>query len=233
MAPVLPHLLGVLGDQAEADVAQTIATIAESLPCEHCRRAEADATKLPRLGKHERRVLLAAPAPDTPRGAHVAPPDNSPATAEAHRRAIRRLTACGLLDNCGTEGLVVERRERRTGLRRRWEVGRRTVRLSPLGQAVVSLLRPVLEAGGRIRWAAHRAALVAHCRKPVGDLLPLFREGLERCREWHKLWTEFSGIGLRMAAPTPEGMRDLTVHGAARLACEHGIEACDKAIGGR
>lgn len=126
------------------------------------------AASLPRLGKHERRVLLAAPPPD---GDSVVVPPAGPGRAadEANRRAIRQSLGSGLLW-VGWQATEVETKGRAYSWGR-WrpvvrEYHKRAVWLSPLGQAVVNLARPELQSGRPIRWEKYRAAAVAECRRP-------------------------------------------------------------------
>jgi hypothetical protein len=124
-----------------------------------------------RLGRCARRILLLAPRPDEEPS--VIPPHGaSRAAAESHRRAIRCLAANGLVDLTWTTEVVTTNQVRRTpgviwdqdaGVYQtvgpdespvRRTVQRRTVRLTMLGDSLVDRLRPILENGRRIRWAA-------------------------------------------------------------------------------
>jgi len=126
----------------------------------------------------------------------VAPEGPGRAADEAHRRAIRRLFAAGLLW-VGWRRVYVETR---TQTKARWEhmAGRwwqtggqpirreyrkRAVWRSPLGQALVERLRSQLEAGARIRWSAHRAALVSACRRSTDELLSMFQTEVQQDAE--------------------------------------------------
>src|SRR5215212_4087838 len=84
------------------------------LPCGACRKGEQDARNLSglRLGRHERRILLAAPpgskcgwrddSPGEPTfpgaGRVIYPDDPSRAAEEANRRALRKLEHVGLVE---------------------------------------------------------------------------------------------------------------------------------------
>lgn len=122
------------------------------------------------LGRCARRILLLSPRPeDEPQ---VLPPErDSRASAESHRRAMRRLADLGLVELSFKVEQVPTRREKLAG-QLQWDgeagvyragepcsipvrrsVEKRAVKLTPLGALVVDRLRPVLETGERIRWA--------------------------------------------------------------------------------
>lgn len=174
---------------------EALGAVEANLPCSWCRGAEYYAQHLPRLGRHERRILLQASSPDR-ESVIVAPEGPGRAADEAHRRAIRRLFAAGLLW-VGWRRVYVETR---TQTKARWEhmAGRwwqtggqpirreyrkRAVWRSPLGQALVERLRSQLEAGARIRWSAHRAALVSACRRSTDELLSMFQTEVQQDAE--------------------------------------------------
>lgn len=197
MEALTPALVAVHTALVETDAAPregvqgTIARTKGHLPCRVCPRAMAVyAGRLEgvRLGKQERRVLLAAAHPDVEEGALIAPLAETAAAAEATRRAIRTLSAAWLVNRgyrrvegptkATTRSQWVTREHTWYHLpgepiqRAYWH---RTVWLSPLGAALVGRLRPVLEGTGRIRWAAHRAALTEATARETPALLADFR----------------------------------------------------------
>jgi hypothetical protein len=157
-----------------ADRTLALPVLGTSLPCLACpRRVDADIAALPRLGKHERRALLLAPAPSAG-WRHIPPPGPGRSADEAHRRALRRLVAAGLLDLSYELTQGEHRRISWNGQfewSQRWSSTRGTACLSPLGFAVVTRLRHALESGLPIRWDQHREAL----RACVSDLPSLLR----------------------------------------------------------
>src|SRR5262245_41084224 len=65
VALITPGLLRLLPSEGPAEAfGEVMATSAPCLPCHRCRRMEAEAGSLPRLGKHERRALLLAVEPE-------------------------------------------------------------------------------------------------------------------------------------------------------------------------
>ena len=146
------------------------------LDCARCSRAaERDAANLAglRLGKHERRVLLLAPPPSPDRGALLEPLGTRRAAIEAHLRAILTLRRAGLL-LVDWQQQTVEA-PRRGSWRPMWVSTQRVaVQLSPLGAAVVGQVRPQLANGAPIRWAEHRARVLA----AVGDTTPAVQAAL-------------------------------------------------------
>lgn len=124
-----------------------------------------------RLGRCARRILLLAPPPSQAPSV-VRPERAGRAAAESHRRAMRCLAANRLVELSWKTEVVATRQERRspsviwdpdTGVYREGRperayversIERRAVRLTALGEHVVDRLRPVLEHGRRIRWAA-------------------------------------------------------------------------------
>lgn len=140
-----------------------------------------------RLGKHERRILLLSPSYEAGAalggGAVIPASDTSRTTTEAHRRALRRLASADLI-YAMREG-VRHAVERPTRIPLAWVVadaggpsgrmGPTTIvrlasnqqywhtaaLLTPLGAAMVEVLRPDIEAGRGIRWSAHAGAIAA------------------------------------------------------------------------
>jgi hypothetical protein len=123
------------------------------------------------LGRCSRRILLLSPGPNEEPQV-LSPERAGRAAAESHRRAMRRLAAFGLIELSFKVEQVQTRRERNGG-RLEWDghagvyceaesqripvwrsVEKRAVKLTPEGALVVDRLRPVLETGGRIRWAS-------------------------------------------------------------------------------
>jgi hypothetical protein len=185
-------------DDVASRFAATMTQVHYLLPCGRCRSAERNVARLPRLGKHERRVLLAAPPPEA--GRQVIPPPRPGRSAdEAHRRAIGRLWEAGLLHR-GWRDERVKTAAVAFGGSGRWrhvhrEYAKRAVSLSPLGEAVVTRLRAELEAGRPIRWARHRDALVAACRRPPTDLLLDFLAEVKRSGEWSRESARLAALG--------------------------------------
>lgn len=167
--------------------------IARHLPCASCRGVERQVRDLGRLGCHERRLLLAAPPPDG-EAQIVEASDPGRAGKEAHGRATRRLVQMGLLDIGRTLGDPVL--DELGWVPRRWQ---RTVRLTPLGHAIVQRVGESLARGRRVRWSAHRAALLASLRLPAAELLVLLRARLARAtegaRELESLVRQFVKLG--------------------------------------
>ena len=94
------QLDGWFRDQRITRDDKVIAVLKELVPCGSCaRRLDGDVAKLAglRLGKHERRILLAAPPPDR-EPIVVSAERAGRSAAEAHRRAVRRLAMAGLID---------------------------------------------------------------------------------------------------------------------------------------
>jgi hypothetical protein len=151
---------------------------------------EANAQKLPRLGCHERRILLEAPPPDGESKVIDAPAPGRSAD-EANPRAIRKLWKAGLLWIGNQMVKVMTEAKQWNGWKRRYqnverEYHKRAVWLSPLGQAVVDRLRAALESGKPIRWASHRKALVSSCRRQPRGLLSEFLGDVARECEYHQ-----------------------------------------------
>jgi hypothetical protein len=173
------------------------------LPCCHCRAAEAAIADLPRLGHHERTILVGAARED---GHVLELDDRTRAQAEAVRRAARRLNEAGLVW-LGTAPVAVETKAvyrsdpwlRGQRILRRYP--RRSVTLSPLGRAVVDLLGGDLLPGKRVRWERHRRTLLERVRRPLPTLIDQFVEDVTSAAEW---WTQMArnsaALGWRDAA---------------------------------
>ncbi len=175
-----------LGARRSGQLGASFEALAELLPCTHCaRRLSGDAANLAgvRLGKHQRRVLLAAPSPDC-EPAIVHAKRSSRSAAEAHRRALRQLARCGLVET-PTKPVEIETKamawswgdhfsRTRVGERVKRRYRCRAVVRTPLGQAVVERLRPTLEAGGSIRWRLHEKALVEMASQLPTELVARF-----------------------------------------------------------
>jgi len=141
-----------------------------------------------RIGKRQRAILLAATIEDL---TVIPTAGDGRAVAEAHKRAMHVLADKQLLQ-LGHLGVKVKAHDPRLD-RKYWdgsymykesyrERGRPTrvyklaARLTPLGAAVVALLKM----GEPLRWERDRAALVAGCRLGPEKLLQDFRERLDK-----------------------------------------------------
>ena len=152
-------------DSVECEVVATLddsfdADFVDLLPCDRCRCAERDADRLTgqKLGRHQRRALLDAPAPDEqPR---TLPPSPTRSLQVAHARALRGLEDLGLI-------------KRSSQPFERTKACRRT----PLGQAVVEEHRQALADGSRIRWSYSN--LTRRCRLETAELIEIFGANLE------------------------------------------------------
>ena len=165
---------------------ESFGALKELLPCGSCvRRLNGDVAKLAglRLGKHERRILLAAPPPDR-EPIVVSAEGAGRSVSEVHRRAVRRLAMAGLIDmrkkqveietkavawswgNHFSRTLLGDRVKRRFHYQ--------AVVRTPLGQTVVQRLTSTLASGGVIRWAKHRATLVARTAQSPAALTQRF-----------------------------------------------------------
>jgi hypothetical protein len=151
-------------------VSRATAEVVRELPCERCRSVEAQVERLNRLGRLERTILLAAPAPEES-PAVIDPALPGRAAASAHQRAMRSLARAGLLQ-LGWSGVEVKADSSPWPRR----IRKRSVRLSPLGHAVVQRLGGDLEGTRRIRWTRHRAALIAAVRLPLSQLPSLVHD---------------------------------------------------------
>lgn len=121
------------------------------------------------MGHCSRRILLLSPGPGE--DPQVLPPErDGRASAESHRRAMRRLAEFGLIELSFKVERVPTRREKSAG-QVTWDaaagiyreaepmripvwrsVEKRAVKLTPVGSVVVDQLRTALETGVRIRW---------------------------------------------------------------------------------
>jgi hypothetical protein len=155
------------------------------LPCDRCRRADRDAEQLPgtRLGRLERTILLSA-ADAGARGerAQILPDDASPAERVATFRALRKLRDAGLVRPLWRAGRVIQckrptkttgpnREERQYDQEYTMRGDFREVALTPLGEAVVSRLRPALESGKPVRWGDLPREALAAIRGDLPTLL--------------------------------------------------------------
>jgi hypothetical protein len=187
------------------------------LPCGSCYIGARDARSLAglRLGKHERRILLAAP-PGSKVGYRASrheemvqpkimyPDGPSRAAEEANRRALKKLEAVGLIELSRDytwdkdqeppkwfKAKQARSRYRLTGRRYR------SAMLTPLGELVAQRCRDELEGGKPIRWAKLVDALAEEVRQPLSELFRQFA-----------LWTGgviyFSDLGAALAR-TREG----------------------------
>jgi hypothetical protein len=181
---------------APPEDAPLVAAVRAVVPCHLCWRptwAAAQALRGVRLGQHERHILLTASGQG---GGYVAPRGTSPAAIEAHRRALRRLEAAGLVElrwQCvrGVHETVVpahsfhaagERFDMEEYVQRQsWRSRRRAVQLTPLGQAVVHACREPLQSGARLRWPRLLPAIGA-ALQACAPLLTLLRE-TEACAD--------------------------------------------------
>lgn len=203
---VLEPLRKRLSGEVQPDAyGELVDSLADSLPCQDCRKGEAEARNLVgggvRLGKNERRILLASPlsskcgardevaSPTYPADGLIAWPSGpGRAAEEAHRRAARKLERLALIELSKSPTDPTDNRPpkwaRLQALRSRyWMMGRRRLaaRLTSLGEALVEAYRTELESGRPIRWEKHRARLVSSVRRPVSELLGLLsRCGVER-----------------------------------------------------
>ena len=115
-----------------------------------------------RLGEYERRILLCAgPKPSV---IPNRPPRPGKQAYESHHLAITRLHQIGLIDfgreQVDTEWYPnVERHSPRRSYTRRY-VYRREIYLTPFGQVVVEMIRPMLESGDWIRWKKYLPKLL-------------------------------------------------------------------------
>jgi hypothetical protein len=177
--------------------------VLELLPCERCRKADRDAEQLPgtRLGRLERAILLSA-ADAGARGerAQILPDDPSPAERVATWRAFGKLRDAGLVKRFYRRGRVhlVKRSARYTdgyGVERQHEQKYemadcfREVALTPLGEAVISRLRPALESGKPVRWGDLSREALAAIRGDLPTLLVMAAGRFLAKAYWHR-WEE-------------------------------------------
>ena len=140
------------------------------LPCVRCNRG----ISLPenvRLGKREREIILTAPGPDEEEGLLIKGEER--AEREAKLRAVRKMTAAGLLF-WGIQLINIETKIRSNPHYETDEEGtlwhcwtpvyriyrRRVAWRSYLGQAVVEVAEEALKAGKRIRWNNYRGRII-------------------------------------------------------------------------
>jgi hypothetical protein len=157
----------------------------ELLPCERCRKADRNAEGLAgmRLGRLERSILTGA-ADAAARGerSQLLPDDPSPAQKVATFRAFGKLQRAGLVKYFYRRGRVIHCRRpakltRSDGTERHYDQeyemagGFHDVTLTPLGEAVVSRLRPALESGKSIRWGDLPHEALAAVRGDLPTLL--------------------------------------------------------------
>lgn len=138
-----------------------------------------------RLGQHERRILLLAPSyasgGELGEGALIGPAAPGRSAAEAHRRAVRRLAHAALIYAMRED--VPQAVPRPTRIPLAWVGGHENrpsgrggpttlvslasnqrywhtaVLLTPLGAAVVDVVRPDIDTGRAIRWADRAGAI--------------------------------------------------------------------------
>jgi len=201
--------------------AEAVAAVASWLPCDMCRLAEAQTAALSgvRLGRHERRVLLSAPGPED-KAVIIAPESDTRAADEALRRAIRKLGASGLvwLDKEPVEVRAQYHKrielEKVWGNRWGWEttrratVRKRSVKLSPLGAAVVNLARADLEGGRPVRWSKYQADGLAATRRTPVELLEVFAPEAKKAESYHGwvVGTMSLMMSISKRGATPKGM---------------------------
>jgi hypothetical protein len=188
------------GGALEPAHADLLTHVGDLLPCDGCRGAEITIAKLGRLGKLERRILLAA-SPPVAEAVVLEPLGPGRAAAEAHRRALHRLAELGLLRLGWPQG-----REEYDPVTQTWRrvYRRRTAQRTSLAQAVVDYVGAELRGGRRIRWAPHRAALLAAVERPVSELLGVFRDRVAARREGHLLVAALGRLPRRTSPPASE-----------------------------
>jgi hypothetical protein len=162
---VLPLLVGHL-------IADAPGNLHELLPCSRCRGAERHADLLTgqKLGRHQRRALIAARAPQE-RAEPLPSPGPTRSARVAFSRSLLGLKSAGLLE------LSWCRQRDESGRIRRLRAARRT----PLGQAVVEEYGEALADGSRIRWSTSR--LLSRCRLDTTSLITLFEANLQEATE--------------------------------------------------
>lgn len=190
------------GGEPSHSVEDVLETVNGNLPCSRCRSLERHVSRLPRLGKHERRILLAAPPSDADEGVIVPPLSPGRSADEANRRAIRKLLDHGLL-------WIGEKDVREKGRR---PSRKRCVWLSPLGQAVVEKLRPTLKNGGRIRWDTIRPEIL-QLRETPAALLARMLKDVEGRRERQVTTTRMLGALARTTEGKEWFYRELKIVG--------------------
>ena len=192
----------VLSPHSSKRFSESFEALKELRPCGSCaRRLDGDVAKLAglRLGKHERRILLAAPPPDR-EPIVVSAERAGRSAAEAHRRAVRRLAMAGLIDTrkkpveietkavAWSWGNHFSRTLPGDRVKRRFHC--QAVVRTPLGQTVVQRLTSTLTSGGVIRWAEHRPSLVGRTAESPTALTRRFlakvKKFAEAC-EWRRM----------------------------------------------
>lgn len=195
---VLEPLHGKMVEELGREGAESIAGDARKhgLPCGSCRKGQQDAHNLSglRLGKHERRILLAAPpgskcgwragsgdAPFPGWGKIIYPDSPSRSAEESNRRALRKLEHAGLVElesewASGYDDKPPSWFKAKRARSRYWRMGRkyRTARLTPLGELVVDRCRQELEAGKPIRWQKFLSGLIEDVVRSRGELFRQF-----------------------------------------------------------
>lgn len=188
----------------------------ELLPCGWCRSAELNAKDLPgtRLGRNERRMLLnAAPSSDfhSDGGTRILPDKPSHSLRVMMLRARQKLCKAGLVwktASCGkplsvrranyyrdSEGVEREQRQRF----KKSERYDQEVRLTPLGDAIVSRYRRELEHNKPIRWDERVTESLAEARKSPETLIAIFArnaaEHLYKRAKWLDHVAKGEGMG--------------------------------------
>jgi hypothetical protein len=214
-------------DQINGDLADVMEKTECDLPCMRCRNVERDAAALAgvRLGKHERRVLSLAPPWDGE--SKVIEPDCTGRSAdEANRRAIRKLADVGLLWP-GWQEAKIECRTRSWHGRTKRNYHKRAVWLTPLGEAVVGVLRQVIQNGKPIRWAKHVPALIAAARRKPDALLEEFLAELRNTKERRLELASLLGQMLPYHLNPEEARREIKEAYNEAMACEAVVKAVD------
>ncbi len=221
-----------------------VGAVKDWLPCSMCRLAEAHTASLAgvRLGKHERRVLVATPGPED-RPLVIAPEADTRAADEALRRAIRKLGTAGLVslhsESVETEAQLHKRIElikvwgNPWGYEttRRATVRKRAVRLTPLGAALVDLARADLEARRPIRWPKYQAAALAATRRSPAELLEVFAHNARTAAEYHGFvaGTMSLMMAFRKRGPTGKAMEARSRRVEAAQAAQLVVQAIEAA----
>ncbi len=154
----LSHKLDYYLNGKSYDKSKLVNTVAEYLPCWYCKKTiEKEVSDLSnvRLGKHERRILLLAPSPESD-SEIIEPGEPGLRAYESHLRAIRKLEKFGFLWK--------SRKKRR----------RVAVRLSPFGYAITKRLTKELQKRNPIRWAKFKEDLIIEASLSSDELLAKF-----------------------------------------------------------
>jgi hypothetical protein len=190
-------------DQAPCDVVAKLpvgadmASCVPLLPCSRCRIGAAEAEKLSlRLGKHERRILLAATRPDARAPALVLPlaPSSVSGAKEPARSAYEMNRHA--MRNLERNGLILTSRPPRP--LREGGRPRLAAQLTALGAALVDRLREELLTGRSIRWSRHRTALAAAIQKPPDELVEILTQTVESER---RKWARWSSVSADLRQP--------------------------------